>query len=208
MSKFKKTEHCEAHGVPALKPVLAEWIAVQREYTRQTGGDYSRYYRERALTGFLAAAAWRAGGVALEEWSTEKKGPRNEPHKGRCDLYICRRKRSFHIEAKHMWSRVAGNQAKQLERVQRNLDRAVTDAKALQCPRKEKLGVLFIAPYIPPRKQTDMTSKVAEWLESIYEIPHSAIAWLFLDRHKLKPDRRYNFTPGIVLIVHSLTQRA
>lgn len=207
MSKFKKTEYYEAPGVPALKPVLAQWIAVQREYTRQTGDDYSRYYRERASTGFLAVAAWQAGGVALEEWSTEK-GPRNDARKGRCDLYIRLGKRPFHIEAKHMWSRVAGNQDKQVELVQRNLDRAVADAKDLRCPREERFGILFIAPYIPPWKQTDMTSKVAAWLQSIYEIPHSAIAWLFLDRHKLKPNGRQKVVPGIVLIVRSLTHRA
>ena len=200
MNKFLRDEYYEAHDIPALKPVLAKWIAVQREYTRQIGDDFAWNYRERTSIGFLAAAAWKAGGVALEEWRTEK-GPRNDPRKGRCDLYIYRRRQSFHIEAKHMWSCATGKQPNAISYIERQLKRAVADAKLLQCPRKEKLGLLFVAPFYSARKQTHMTDHIATWLKGIYEIPHSAIAWLFLDRRKLKSHPKSNVVPGIVLIV-------
>jgi len=203
MNKFLKDEYYEA-DCPALKAILKQWIEVQREYTRQMGDDYSWNYSERASTGFLAVAAWQSGGVALEEWRTEK-GPKNDPRKGRCDLYIYHSKQSFHIEAKHMWSRATGKQPKEVSYIERQLTKAVVDAKALQCPRDEKLGILFLAPFYPIGKQTDMTIHVATWLKGIYEIPHSGIAWLFLDRQTLKANSKSDVVPGIVLIARSLT---
>jgi len=204
MSKFQKTEYYEALGVPALKPLLAEWIAVQREYTLRTA-DYSPYYRERASTGFLAAAAWQAGGVALEEWTTAK-GPRTNPRKGRCDLRIHWRKQSYYMEAKHIWSRAAAGPDRVVHDIQRELDRAVADAKLLQCRRQDKFGILFIAPFYVG-KQTNMSSRITTWLQGIYQIRHDAIAWLFPDTRKFKPYGTW-VLPGIVLMVRSVAKRA
>ena len=120
MNKFLKDSHYEAKETTALGPILKEWIAVQQEYTRQMGDDYGWNYSERASTGFLAVAAWNAGGVALEEWHTDK-GPKKDPRKGRCDLYIYRRRMSLHIEAKHMWSRATGKPQNELRYIEDRL---------------------------------------------------------------------------------------
>jgi hypothetical protein len=104
-----------------------------------------------------------------------------------------------------MWSRATGKQKKELSYVERRLSEATADARNLQCPRHEKLGILFVAPFYPAGKQSEMSSHLASWLEGIYSIPYSAMAWYLLDRRKLKPHRTDNVHPGIVLIARLLT---
>lgn len=207
MNRYLQDEFYEARDIPPFKLVLKKWIAVQRKYAQQTKNDYSWNHSERASTGFLAVAAWNAGGVALEEWHANK-GPLKKPRKGRCDIYIDFRKQRFHIEAKHMWSRATGKWEKERIYIERRLNAAVADAKDLQCLSHEKMAVLFIAPFYPAGKQAEMSSHIATWLEGIYSIPHSAIAWLFLERHKLRRHRTKNVLPGIVIIVRSLNHSA
>src|SRR3954466_4010883 len=145
--------------MPALKPILHEWIAAQREFTRQKGGeDHSWNHNERASTGFLAVAAWKCGGVSLEEWHTEK-GPRNNPRRGRCDLYIYHRKHSFHIEAKHHWSQATGKPERECSYIENKLCKAGSEARTLQCPPREKLGV----------RQREMEQHLGTWLQGIFD---------------------------------------
>ena len=202
MNKFLKHEHCEASEIPALKPVLQGWLETQRDYAKMVTGDYSWNYRERTCIGFLAAGVWRSGGVALEEWRTEK-GPKAERRQGRCDLWMFRRGRyDLHIEAKHMWSRATGKPKKELDYIEAALSRATTDAAALTCPRKNQLGILFLAPFYPPGKQAGMAGHLATWLKGIYSIPHSAIAWVFGDMQGLRASSS-NICPGLVLIART-----
>jgi hypothetical protein len=202
LKAFLKDDYSEARGVPALKPILQSWIDVQRHYSKAVAGDCSWYYRERTCIGFLAASVWRVGGVALEEWATEK-GVKAKRRQGRCDLWIFRHARyNFHVEAKHMWSRATGKDDRERTFIERELSRATSDARALTCPRKNQLGILFVAPFYPPGKHTGMAEHVAEWLEGIYSIPHSAIAWIFRDRRGLRPSRG-NVGPGLVLIART-----
>ncbi|MFN2541658.1 MAG: hypothetical protein ABR514_05750 [Chthoniobacterales bacterium] len=201
MKRYSQDEYCSAPGIPGFMPLLKAWLATLRDYTSATGDDYAWHYHERAFVGFLAAAVWRMGGVALEEWRTDK-GPSANPRKGRCDLYLYRRRHyEFQIEAKHMWSRATSRQG--TGAIEEKLTRAVTAANDLQCPRKQKIGILFVAPYYPIGKQRGMTEHIATWLESIWSVQHSAIAWLFRDRHSLRPSTRYNFCPGIVLLART-----
>lgn len=207
MSIFLKDEYLESSSLPTLKPILEEWIAVQHEYTRQVRGEFSWNYSERASIGFLAAAVWAAGGVALEEWCTVK-GTRKEPRNGRCDLFIYRNKQSFDIEAKHLWLKVTSNQENKIDQIKRALERTVSDAKHL--PRQKKhhrLAVLFVAPFYPPLKSRDALNHIEELLKGICRIPHSAIAWLFHGRQTLKPDKKRNVVQGIVLIIRAVGAR-
>jgi hypothetical protein len=198
LNRFFADEYYETK-IPALRGILRAWIDVQRDYSKAVVGDYSWNYRERTCIGFLAGAVWRSGGVALEEWLT-KKGSKVEQQRGRCDLWIYRRDRyDFHIEAKHMWSRATGKRSSELGYIERELSRAVADSNRLSCPRKLRLGLLFIAPFYPIGKQREMSDHMANWLKDIYSIPHSAIAWCFRDRRTLRAGR-WQVGPGIVLL--------
>ncbi len=205
MNKFLKDEHCEASEIPALKPVLQGWLEAQRDYAKMLRGvDYSCHYGERPCIGFLAQGAWRSGGVALEEWRTEK-GPKAKRRQGRCDLWIFRHDRyEFHIEAKHMWQPATVKPKKQLSSIEAALSDATRDAASLTCARKIQLGILFLAPYYTPTKQAGMAAHIASWLEGIYSIPHSAIAWAFRNRKGLSISRdEEEIVPGLVLIART-----
>ena len=206
MNPYLKDEHFDAPECPGLHRLLRGWLKAQRDYaTAMESGDHASRYHERALIGFLAAAAWRDKGVALEEWRTDKTRPNvDPPSKGRCDLYLYRKEHyEFNIEAKHMWSRATGHAP--VEAIKKNLERAVIAVNQLPCSKKEKLAVLFIAPYYPIGKQRDMANHIASWLEDICTIrPRAGIAWLLRDRHSLCPSDEYNVGPGIVLLAQTV----
>lgn len=199
MSRSSKSEFFSAPRIPTFKRLLAGWITVQRDYIQTMNQeDYPWNYHERACVGFLAAAAWSTGGVALEEWRTGK-GPKADPRKGRCDLYVYRKNGyEFHIEAKHMW--LPAGRRPSATTIEKRLNEAVLAANDLHCPRKEKLGVLFIAPYFNNKIKKDIPKRIADLLETVHSVPHSAIAWLIPDRVPIRPSDSGVFCPGIVLV--------
>ena len=205
MTKFQKDKYHEARDLPEIKPILAKWIAVQQKYSDQLPDEHSWNYSERASVGFLAAAVWQSGGVALEEWCTEK-GAHKDTKRGRCDLFIHRGKHTFNIEAKHLWMAVTGNQLKKINRIERLLDKAVTEAKRLRCSGGERrLAILFVAPFYRPCRHIGIPDQLQTVLKEMYKIGHSAIAWMFAKPNTLKPDPKSNVVQGIVLIIREVS---
>ena len=201
MKRFLRNQYCESRGVPSLRPILHSWIKIQLHYSTAVRGDCSWYYRERTCIGFLAAAVWQARGVAREEWQTEK-GSKARRRQGRCDLWIFRPKRyEFHVEAKHMWLCATSSPNKQRQRIEDALHRATDDAQRLICSRKQRLSILFIAPYIPRHKLNKMAEHLLGCRKVVDSIPHDAIAWTFQDRSQLRLIRgEENVGIGLVLI--------
>jgi len=204
MKRYRKDSFIDAGSLPAFKPILQSWLDVQLAYERaMKHDDQAWWYRERTCVGFLSAAAWQSGGVTLEEWQTEK-GPKEKSRHGRCDLYIFRRNQQFFIEAKHMYSRATGRSERELTYINRQLDRAVADASVLQCKRSQQLGVLFVVPFYPPGKHPESFDEhIAEWLEGVATVPHSAMAWLYQPRHKIQGKRTEHVSPGVILLART-----
>lgn len=96
----------ERGPLPELEPLLRTWVRLQRKYcTAWEWDDVSWYYNERASLSLFAAAVWMSGGVALEEYSTEKyhtplRSRRLRPYMGRSDLGFRHSRRDFIAEAK------------------------------------------------------------------------------------------------------------
>lgn len=200
MKRHDRDSFVDARSIPAFKPILQKWIAVQLAYSKAMGNaDQTWWYRERTCVGFLSAAVWQSGGVTLEEWQT-KKGPKEQSRHGRCDLYACRGKQEFFIEAKHMYSNALENRDRELRNIQRTLDKARKDASLLQCEECLKLGVLFLAP-VYPTGHDSIHRHISEWLKEIEEkIHHSAMAWLYQPRRTIKSGGGEKIAPGIVLL--------
>ncbi len=94
--------------------------------------DQAWWYHERPCIGFLSAAVWQCEGVTLEEWRTDKVTKAGS-RKGRCDLYVCRRRRQFFIEAKHTYSDATGRSDRELRSIRRKLKRAVLNSMKPLC---------------------------------------------------------------------------
>jgi len=127
-------------------PLLLSFVKVVEKYC-QIEGSPPYWFNERACVSLLAAAAWQAGWVALEEYSTRKvmrEGEDRRDRHGRCDLYI----RSpgglaIAIEAKHAMSSV--------EKILPEVGSALADARydAMTLFRGEastRLAVAFVTP--------------------------------------------------------------
>lgn len=209
MKHHTKNEYADAKEIPELKPLLKGWIGAIKKYNEfhaANGPEFAWWHRERACIGFLAAAAWQTGGVALEEWCTTK-GEKTAPRKGRSDLYLRTQEGCpFHIEAKRMWVTVTSKN--DMGDVEDQLELAKTDCIQLQMPDEEpRLAVLFVSPQFKPGKQNNMRDDLSDWLERIEnKFPDCAIAWVFdEDSLKFKKARKGEeagkVTPGIVMLV-------
>ena len=184
--------------LPRLRPILEQWIRSIRRYHTQMEDDHAWHYHERAQVGFLAAAAWLAGGVALEEWRSDKRAGVSS-RKGRCDLYVYRKPFAGHFEAKHAWIHLDVGSVRAAQRVETELNRAVANAGDLVVPRGDaKLGVLFAAPVIPRRLTSQAESVLHAWLQEVRHIRCEALAWVFSG--KLLVRRRIDVYPGCVLV--------
>lgn len=58
--------------VQELEPVFRKWSEINHQYV-QREGEPGFYYTERCSVGFLAAAAWLSGGMALEAFVEQKR---------------------------------------------------------------------------------------------------------------------------------------
>lgn len=100
----------------AWKYLLSHWCAVLNGYfvrmKREKEDDYydlPHWHNERAQVGFLAAAVWRMGGVALEEYRTSRtldegsEATIDDTTPGRCDLYFNVDSLDYVVEAKLYW---------------------------------------------------------------------------------------------------------
>lgn len=90
------------------RSLLFHWRAVLNCYLEwEQDDDLPHWHNERAQVGFLAAAAWRMGGVALEEYRTDRADNKTtdvaKKTPGRCDLYISVENLHCVIESKIEW---------------------------------------------------------------------------------------------------------
>ncbi len=123
-----------------LKPLLESWKGAMEQYLTQTR-DLPWNYHERACTGFLAAAAWLSGGVALEEWRHHKANTKS----GRCDLYLRVGRRNISLEAKQCFSKLEGRQRYE-DTVLKELAKAEADVKQLDVGVDIRLAAVFVIP--------------------------------------------------------------
>jgi hypothetical protein len=200
----------DCSSIPQLDTVMRRWFTVLRRYRGLLRPEDARthrdpwYYRERSQIGFLAAASWLAGAVALEEWRTEKERE-SCPRNGRGDLWIQVRANpdvEYHIEAKHDWGDITGNPAKEKQKIEKALSKAVACAQQLICPKSARLAFVFLSPCISTRKaKGDLTWALDEWLTSLRLIPNDLVAWYFPKQHYDLTDLPYPWvTVGAALI--------
>lgn len=101
-----------ASELQSFIPILTQLAWVHDEYIAQelyqapngetSFGDCTLWYSERPQVGLFAAAVWKCGGIALEEYGTFKTASGIEK-RGRGDLFFKLHGQGYLCEAKHSW---------------------------------------------------------------------------------------------------------
>lgn len=159
------------------------------------------WYGERSLTGLLTAAAWLAGGKALEE-SGASRGPARKPRAGRIDSYVVLDRIWYQIEAKVEWPSKLGPDG--LRYALTYIDRALRAAEAqLESPTEEYWGsrglaLCYVVPElywspkhsIPPRSTflSDLVARLGRRsLLASYKPPLGQKPWTATPRRRHYP---------------------
>ena len=158
--------------------------------------DYPFWYNERASLGSIAAAAWLANGVALEEYSARKRASR-----GRADLWILIDGARFAIEAKQAWlslgTRARGSPS---QLCQRWLSAAKRDARRLSKEEGFRVGLVCIAPFLPEGEIDHLESRLRDFC---YEVGRIGVgmAWWFDPIHSPRDDEERRLYPGVLALL-------
>ena len=193
--------------IKCLNSVLIEWNEVLLTYLKKTQySDCQWEYNERAILSSFAAAVWLNDDIALEEYSSERKGKHGRKYSGRCDLYFKTGKHDFNCEAKKITCGVGGksNPSKTIDLVKSGLKEAYNDAKN-KIPKDagRRLGMCFVVPRLPKTEIENKDKPITDFQENIKnnkeKIGYSSIAMVFPKKTKDLNTERYHY-PGIVLL--------
>lgn len=193
--------------------LLEEWILSIERFSRITNGDVPYWYNERANIGILAAAAWRCGRIALEEFQHEKidalsdgesESASQKSRNGRCDLWISGDNRSEEIvEAKFRWLNMSSDKLPKI--AETCLNAAVTDAAATQKARNDEIkaiGVAFLPVYANADKVSDLEVDIAKTIKSASKLPADLVAWCFPKRLRERISEKNNHLPGVIMLAN------
>ena len=193
---------------------MEEWPVAIDRFARITGGDVPYWYTERANSGILAGAAWRAGMIALEEYQVKKTGPatsagperKRKVWNGRCDLWIGSEHASVIIEAKQRWRDLSSKNFIPL--CLDTLKSAVEDAKSTKGTSEDAAaGIAFVPLYIK-RKKAPSVENLDKYLESVVEKCEEKIqtkevdlvAWCFPNSMREYTNQKTkNALPGVII---------
>lgn len=123
---MQKAEKLSAAYFPK-RQIYKEWVDLLKGFKKyldwyKSDKDVAYWYGERALSGYLASAAWDfPDGWSLEEFTgLRKKGKKKSA--GRGDLWIGTGKRTFTVEAKMAW--LGGSIESAIKKIRDQLDAA------------------------------------------------------------------------------------
>lgn len=192
--------------IRAFHPILNSWIETIDFYLKyHEYGDCPWWYNERATLSSFAAAVWKTGGVALEEYCTDKGKPHHS-WAGRCDLFIgTKSNRYFACEAKQVWCAIGRMGQKGFVEVKNGLNDACKDARKLTKEEGRRLGICFAVPHLPPRDNDIIEERLEIWLKSVRSLDYTSIAWTFPEkaRREIETENGY-FYPGVVILIKEI----
>jgi hypothetical protein len=172
--------------VPELRlfaRTLESWIETTTRIAKAwQPDDIPWWYNERALLSIFAGAVWLAGGIAFEEFRTEKRVPGKRTralHPGRQDLYIQIRKNGFLAESKILWSAASAPNAQPSVTIDKALDQACKEVRRTPSYGERRLGIVFARPYVRWKHQESIDSHIERWLEKARQVGYACCAWVF-----------------------------
>lgn len=207
------TDICQYDAKPDhlhWEPLLHEWMFMMQKYHKVTE-DAPYWYTERANVGLLAAAAWRCGYVALEEYGDTKRRAKADAqsaaadtrdYSGRIDLWIGRHgcPEGEIIEAKLAWLTALHDIPKTKKELQRGMENAIAAAKESKSGKGATLALTFYVPAVAPGTG-DIVAQINKLVELAKEQKSSVIAWYFPESSRQMYLEEYQtYYPGVLLI--------
>lgn len=194
-------------GLSHWDALLEEWLLVNERYCRMMSGDDAAFlYTERACVGTLAAAAWRCGRIALEEFQFEKSERKLPPWLGRADLYIASDNVDEYIEAKYKW--LTPNLRTVASSCSKVLENAVGNARSSRGKDQVStyIGAAFIPMYIIPKYENNLNEIISSAVHHLRDsADYHALAWCFPSEVRKFNDNQYgNFNPGVFLLAKNV----
>ena len=190
------------------------WIESMVEYhatirARYAGvDDWPFWYGERPLTGFLAAGIREAGGVAIEEFSTNKRAHQSDgndrAYLGRGDPYYCIGKHDANIEFKLDDLGIGATHEGSSFIARKKWEATLGDARDGHTPGIPSLGGLFLRTYIGKGRDPDFYRlNLASALESAWNAlqPDALAWWCPIDRALRSDKSTKNLIVGVVLLM-------
>jgi hypothetical protein len=193
-------------GLSHWEALLEEWLLVNERYCRMMNGeDAAFFYTERACVGTLAAAAWRCGRIALEEFQYEKSERKLPAWLGRADLYIANDDIEEYVEAEYKW--LTPNLRYIASSCKKVLADAVQNAEISRGKDKEStfIGAAFVPVYALPKYESNLNEIIEEAVRHLQDSnDFHALAWCFpVELRNFKNDHG-NFTPGVFFLAKNI----
>ena len=199
---IKKNKHLDHWS-----PMIEEWLLLVERYARVTNGkDAPFLHKELANVSVLAAAAFKAGWVAIQETTIDKSDGFGDTYKGRADLLLIsgRSNRHDQIEAKYDRSIYPGNKSTEIgSEINSAFDAALRDS--LDVCEEEGIGLVFwnIRTPVDPRTRK-FESVFVKLISQRIEDSKGVVAWCFpqcmRNYSKQSPREKVYFRPGVIMI--------
>jgi hypothetical protein len=189
-------------GMSHWGPLLEEWLLAIERFCRVTkGNDAPYWYNERANLGTLAAAAWRCGRIALEEFQYQK-GYKNKPKwLGRADLWIASDDHEELIEAKFSWCSLKSKNGVAVKAAE-VLDTALPDAKKTRGGDEalKAIGVAFVSFYAKKHEVNNIDQLIKDAIKDLHKVNYHALAWCFPSETRNSESNNGNIIPGVAVL--------
>ena len=182
----------------AWNKILINWIKAHQKYMKQCKDDNAYFYNERASLSILAAAIWKSNGIAIEEYTSEKKY-KNESFNGRVDLWFQLEKYFCLVESKQHFKKLV---YKNLTTISKDLDnkmsQSIEDAKMSMHSEKNGYAIVFFTPSYKENKPIDNEAIINEVLKSNFDF----IAYVIGDEKnnfEFQKDSKIIYPMGIII---------
>jgi len=175
-----------------LRPVLERWFDCIDRYNAVRGDNDTPYWHnEKANLGLLAAAAWMAEIVTLQDAATRKQNEEGERNVS-ADLLIASSDERAFIQATQRWPKVNN-----LNLTQPLLE-ATSDAKRISYASDLKLGCLFVAPQ--KAQQSATPEELQDMIDDLQKENTCAVAWYFPYAYRKLRNEAGHYHPGIAVL--------
>ncbi|MDR2306073.1 MAG: hypothetical protein LBE53_02595 [Paucimonas sp.] len=176
-----------------LRPALERWVDCIDRFNQVQGDNEAPYWHGAAAnTGVLAAAAWQAELVALQQYLSKKQRDEGE-REGRGDLSISSAEESIHLHASQRWPRIA-----RLD-LTAALQETTSTAKALAYASQLKAGALFVTPW--KAGQHASPEELQDLVDDLQKHTACAIAWYFPYAYRKLHNELGQYYPGVALLL-------